>query len=167
YRTNTGPSNNLTARMFALKLAPEALVEAARIAAGSGARVGTAPGESLEAFIGRLSPMFFDAAFDPMVTCKTPGPGRDILQASANNLYEGVTMADLEGAVERYPLNSRLVKRNGTLVEEVYRIGGRYDAEPRRVTSHLIDALPYAAPSLAHPARALPRPPATCRRRPR
>ena len=35
--------------------------------------------------------------FDPMVTCKTPGDGQDILASSANNLYDGVTMADLEG----------------------------------------------------------------------
>ena len=41
-------------------------------------------------------------------------------------------MADLEGFEEQYPLNSRLVKRDGRLVEEVYRVGGRYDdADPR------------------------------------
>ena len=48
-----------------------------------------------------------------MVTSKTPGAGEDILASSANNLYVGVTMADLEGFEERYPLNSRLVKRDG------------------------------------------------------
>ena len=36
--------------------------------------------------------MFLDAAVDPIVTNKTPGPGRDILTASSNNLYAGVTM---------------------------------------------------------------------------
>ena len=36
--------------------------------------------------------------------------GKDILTASANNLYVGVTMKDLEGFKERYALNSRLVK---------------------------------------------------------
>ena len=35
-------------------------------------------------------------------------------------------MADLDGFEERYGLNSRLVKRDGALVEEVYRVGGRY-----------------------------------------
>ena len=35
-------------------------------------------------------------------------------------------MADVEGFDERYPLNSRLVKQDGRLVEEVYRVGGRY-----------------------------------------
>ena len=56
-------------------------------------------------------------------------PGKDILTASANNLYVGVTMKDLEGFKEQYPLNSRLVKRDGRLVEEVYRVGGRYGAQ--------------------------------------
>ena len=44
-------------------------------------------------------------------------------------------MADLDGFTERHPLNSRLVKRDGRLVEEVYRVGGRYhDADrPHRL----------------------------------
>ena len=45
-----------------------------------------------------------------MVTAKTPPPGQDILAASANNLYVGVTMKDLANFKEKYPLNSRLVK---------------------------------------------------------
>ena len=40
-------------------------------------------------------------------------------------------MADLEGFEERYGLNSRLVKRDGPLVEEVYRVGGRYGGADR------------------------------------
>ena len=54
--------------------------------------------------------MFFDPDFEPMVTCKTPGEGQDILASSANNLYDGVTMADLEGFEEKNQLNSRLVQ---------------------------------------------------------
>ena len=69
-----------------------------------------------------FEPMFFDPDVDPSVTAKTPPAGKDILTASANNLYVGVTMKDLEGFDERYPLNSRLVKRDGKLVEEVYRV---------------------------------------------
>jgi hypothetical protein len=40
-------------------------------------------------------------------------PGRDILSASANNLYENVAMEDLGGFEERYGLNARLVNRTG------------------------------------------------------
>ena len=76
-----------------------------------------------------------------MVTNKTPGEGGDILRDSANNLYDGVSMADLDGFVERYPLNSRLAKRDGQLVEEVYRVGGLYDAPLRRMIGHIEAAL--------------------------
>lgn len=152
---NTGPYNNLTARKFVLGLAEAALADAAEIAARNGARFRLSPGETVRGLIGRYGPMFFDPSFEPTVTCKTPGPGRDILEASANNLYDGVTMADLEGFEERYPLNSRVVKRDGRLVEEVYRVGGLYDAELRRVVGHLEDALPHASPGFAAALAAL------------
>jgi len=94
--------------------------------------------------------MFFDPAADPIVTNKTPGNGNDILQSSANNFYVGVTMKDLEGITERYQLNSRLVKNNGSLVEEVYRVGGKYDAQIREIVTHLRAAVSYApAPTAA------------------
>ena len=80
--------------------------------------------ETIDSKLARLQPMFFDPNVDPIVTNKTPGAGKDILQASANNLYSGVSMADLKGFTEKYGLNSRLVKQDGKLVEEVYAIDG-------------------------------------------
>lgn len=152
---NSGPFNNLTARKFVLKLGVEELARAAAAAAAAGARFRTAPGESPADLARRLAPALLDPAMDAMVTNKTPGAGGDILRDSANNLYDGVAMADLEGFVERYPLNSRLVKRDGQLVEEVYRVGGRYDAELRRMIGHIEAALPFATPSFATALRAL------------
>jgi dipeptidyl-peptidase-3 len=152
---NTGPHNNLTARKFVLKTTPAAFAAAAKAAEKAGARFPLASGESLEALLKRLEPMFFDAGVDPIVTNKTPGPGRDILASSANNLYSGVTMKDLEGFTERYPLNSRLVKQDGKLVEEVYRVGGRYDAQIRQVVQHLEAAVPFATEPMAKALRAL------------
>ncbi len=76
--------------------------------------------ETIDQKLARLQPMFFDPHVDPIVTNKTPGAGKDILQASANNLYSGVSLADLKGFTEKYGLNSRLVKQDGKLVEEVY-----------------------------------------------
>src|SRR5436190_211827 len=72
-----------------------------------------------------------------------------------NNLYEGVTMSDLVGYEERFGLNSRLVKRDGVLEEEVYRVGGRYDAYIRRIVGHLHAAIPFACPATADALRAL------------
>ena len=46
-------------------------------------------------------------------------------------------MKDLEGFHERYPLNSRLVKRDGRLVEEPYRVGGKYGEQIGRIVGHL------------------------------
>jgi dipeptidyl-peptidase-3 len=152
---NTGPYNYLTARKFVLQATPEALLSAMTAAADHGAGFPTRPGESLAALVARLSPLFFDPAVDPSVTSKTPGPGRDILASSANNLYEDVTIADLDGFEERYPLNSRLVKRDGQLVEEVYRTTGKYGEEIVRVVWHLEQALPYAPESMADALRAL------------
>ncbi len=152
---NTGPYNNLTARKFVLKLTPQALSAAAKAAASGGATFPTRPNESVDQMLTRLGPMFFDPNVDPIVTNKTPGPGKDILSASSNNLYSGVSMADLSGFTEKYGLNSRLVKTNGKLVEEVYKIGGRYDNEIRQTVSHLEAAIPFATEPMANALRAL------------
>src|SRR5688500_1194204 len=152
---HSGPFNNLTARKFVLKCSPEAFAAAARQALRNGADFPLAPGQSLDQLLDVLQPKFFDPDHEAFVTHKTPGEGRDILQASANNLYAGVTSADLEGFAEHYPLNSRLVKENGVLSEEVYRVGGKYDREIRAIVQHLERALPHAPAATAEALRAL------------
>ena len=152
---NSGPYNNLTARKFVLATTPEAFAAAAQAAARAGAVFPTRPGETLDQLLARLQPMFFDPAVDPMVTAKTPPPGEDILSASANNLYDGVTMQDVERFREQYPLNSRLVKRDGRLVEEVYRIDGRYGPQIAAIVGHLEQAIPFATEPMANALRAL------------
>ena len=148
---NTGPFNNLTARKFVLNLTRDQFAGAMQAAARAGATFAGKP----ESLLDRLSPMLFGPAFDAVVTNKTPGGGRDLLEASANNMYVDVRMSDLAGFDERFGLNSRLVKRDGRLVEEVYRIGGRYDREIRAIVGHLENAVRYAPPGLAASLRAL------------
>jgi dipeptidyl-peptidase-3 len=145
---NSGPHNNLTARKFVLKCSPEAFRDAAGAAERRGARFPLREAETLSVLLDRLAGPFFDPDVDQLVTNKTPGPGRDILASSANNLYDAVTMTDLEGFEERYGLNSRLVKREGRLFEEVYRIGGRYGTAIAHIVGHLRDALPHATPAM-------------------
>ncbi|MCX6549456.1 MAG: peptidase M49 [Acidobacteria bacterium] len=154
---NSGPHNNQTARKFLLRCEPEAFAAAVHAAAAAGARFPLQPDETLDGMLARLGPCFFDPEVDATVTSKTPGHGRDILTVSANNLYDGVTVADLEGFQERYPLNSRLVKRDGALLEEVYRVGGRYSRCIEEIVRHLEAALPYAPPPTADALRALAR----------
>jgi dipeptidyl-peptidase III len=154
---NSGPHNNLTARKFVLRCTPAAFAGAARAAERAGARFPLGPGETLDQLLARLQPLFFDPAVDASVTNKTPPPGDDILAASANNLYVDVTMADLEAFEERYPLNSRLVKRDGAIAEEVYRVGGRYGSQIAAIVRHLEAAIPFATASMAAALRALVR----------
>jgi dipeptidyl-peptidase-3 len=152
---NSGPYNNVTARKFVLNLTEAQLLAAATAAANSGAVLTRTPVTSVAALVQRLAPMFLDPAIDPTVTNKTPGPGHDLLSASASNLYSGVRLSDLENFSERYGLNSRLRRQDDRLLEEVYRVGGRYDREIRRIITHLRDALQHATPSMAEALTAL------------
>ncbi|MSV29942.1 MAG: peptidase M49 [Bryobacterales bacterium] len=80
--------------------------------------------ESLRTEADELRPSLFDPEFEPLMTAKSPRSGADILQASANNFYFGVSLADLKGFTERYPLNSRVAMGpGGRLEEQVYRAG--------------------------------------------
>ncbi|MDP6579602.1 MAG: hypothetical protein QF681_03015 [Vicinamibacterales bacterium] len=151
---NTGPFNNLTARKFVVDTTPPAFASAVEAAARAGATFPTRDGESLAQMVERMEPLFFDAAFEAIVTNKTPAPGDDMLLASANNLYKGVSTADLDGFEEQFPLTSRLVKIDGELVEEVYKVGGKYSDEISEIISHLEAAIPFASEPMAKALRA-------------
>ena len=152
---NTGPYNNLTARKFVLKCTPAAFAAAATRPRSPARSFRCARASRSRRCSSGSKPLFFDATVDPIVTNKTPGTSRDILTASANNLYVGVTMNDVHEFTEKHPLNSRLVKQNGKLVEEVYRVGGKYDAQIRKIVEHLEAAIPYATEPMAKALRAL------------
>jgi dipeptidyl-peptidase-3 len=154
---NNGPYNNLTARKFVLACTPEAFAAAAKAAERAGATFAAGEGETLDGLLKRLQPMFFDPNVDPVVTNKNPGPGKDILRASANNLYSGVAMADLKGFTEKYGLNSRLVKKGGTLVEEVYKANGLYGPQITEIIKHLEAARAFATEPMANALAALVR----------
>ena len=152
---NSGPFNNLTARKFVLTCSQQAFRAAALAAAGAGARFPLRGGESIDDLLVRLEQPFFDLSFESVCTSKTPGAGRDILEASANNLHQGVKMADLERFEERYALNSRLVRDGDGLVEEVCRIGGRHGKEIAAIVAHLEAAIPFATRPQAEALAAL------------
>jgi len=152
---NSGPYNNHTARKFVLGLSRDDLRSAIVAAEQEGARFPLRTDETIDAFIDRVAPLFSDPAVDPVVTNKSPEPGHDMLASSANNLYAGVTLRDLEAFDERYSLNSRLIADRGQLVEEIYRVGGRYDRQIRRIIRHLTDAVPYAPRRMAEALLAL------------
>ena len=159
---NNGPHSALTAQKNLLECNEGALDVAVVKAVANGAKM-PASGTDLHALIKELRPVLFDPDFETHVTQKSPEGGVDILTASANNLYDNVTTADLDGFKERYPLNSQLVKNtDGTLVEKIYRSGlddhvppGMYAQPIAKVAKHLEDAIPYATPKMARALGAL------------
>ena len=93
--------------------------------------------------------------FDPTVMPKSLSlEGEDLLLASANNYYEGVTQKEAEAYYEAHKdnsaeplwigLNSKLVKENGQVVECVYKVGGMYSAALEKVVENLEKALQFA-----------------------
>jgi dipeptidyl-peptidase-3 len=112
----------------------------------------------LERELAGLDKSIFDAATDPTITAKTPPPGLDILQASSNTFYQGVSLQDLKNFTEKYPLNSRVVKgSDGRLQEQVYRAGtpdgsvppGLYATYLKRAIIYLEKARAVADPKQA------------------
>ena len=154
---NSGPYANLTAQKFVLRTTPAALLAAANAALADGAQFDLANKESLEVALVRLGPMFFDPAFEPIVTNKNPPPGQDILTASANNLYAGgVSLADLKGFTEQWPLNSKLLRKpDGTIAEHNYGPAALYFREITAVMEHLTKAADVAPAPTARALRAL------------
>ena len=100
-------------------------------------------------------PAILPVIFDPIVMPKSLSlDGEDLLLASANNYYEGVTQKEAEAYYEKHKdnsaeplwigLNSKLVKENGKVVERVYKVGGMYSAALEKVVENLEKALQFA-----------------------
>jgi len=143
-----------SARKFLPEFTPAQLRDAAHRALKNGARFGVDSEDDLDALLRRLQQPIFDANYKPLLTAKTPPPGQDVITASGSNLYVGVTRDEAEKAGEHYAINSRLVKRDGKIVEEIYRAGapdeklpsGRYAEYLRNVIAHLDQAAAVADP---------------------
>ena len=94
--------------------------------------------------------------FDPKYMAKRVvlDEGKDLVQASANHYYEGVTQEEVEkfygekkkeNALLSWGLNSTLVRdEKGQLQEQVWFAGGKYGKEIRRIVEYLKKAAEYA-----------------------
>ncbi|MDR2520560.1 MAG: dipeptidyl peptidase 3 [Bacteroidales bacterium OttesenSCG-928-I14] len=110
-------------------------------------------GQSLDDFLMEIIPVMYD----PHIYAKkiNQDSNCDVILASANNYYgRNVTQADVEQFYNTkkksigttsilHGLNSRLVKKNGILIEEVYKIGGLYSAAIEQIVHWLIEASKY------------------------
>jgi len=161
FLANDGNHNDATGKKFLPGISFEDFSQAAQTARSKGARLGTEG--QLAKTLKDLQRPLFDPKFEVDLTEKNPPAGEDILTASSNNYYQGVSLKDLTGFVEKNPLNSRLVKKNGHLVEEVYRAGtpdgkvvpGLYAKELAAVIRELEAAAKLADPAQAQVLRAL------------
>ncbi|MDP8979676.1 MAG: dipeptidyl peptidase 3 [Acidobacteriota bacterium] len=120
---NRGNHNENTAQKFLPEFSFGELKEAARGAYHRGGSAWYGDERTLLKELDDLRPSLFDADFEPMITSKTPRGGMDIIQASSNNFYLGVTAAELAHFGEKHPLNSRVAKIDGRIEEQVYRAG--------------------------------------------
>lgn len=111
-----------------------------------------APGQTASELLDAICPVLFD----PQVLPKRVNiaDGEDLVQTSACNYYQGVTQqeaedyyAQLRGDEAEPPswgLNTTLVKRDGQLQEEVWKIGGKYSAAIEKIVYWLEKAREYA-----------------------
>ena len=94
-------------------------------------------GETLDALCDELFPVIFDPTVLPKRVNKADG--EDLLLTSACNFYEGLTQQEAEEFYAQrkaddeknsrplsHGLNATLVKRNGVIEEDVWKIDGRY-----------------------------------------
>lgn len=93
-------------------------------------------GETVEAMCDKLFPVIFHPEVMPKRV--NQNDGEDLVETSAANYYEGVTQQEAEafyaaqkaqGDAEHpvmYGMNSRLVKKDGVIQEEVWKVGGLY-----------------------------------------
>ena len=162
---NRGNHNEQTAQKFLPTFTATELEQAALKAQENGgfkSAYGDLPAlaspADLRAELTALRASLFDPNVEPTATAKTPPPGQDIIQASANTFYKGVTLADLKNFHEDHPLNSRVVKgADGRLREEVYRAGtpdgkiapGLYATYLKKTNEYLEKARAVAEPAQA------------------
>lgn len=103
-------------------------------------------GQTVQQLIDELTPVIQDSTVMSKRTVQS-GNG-DLILASANNYYDGVTQAEVEAfyvAMKNpndekpvmYGLNSQLVKENGVIKEKVWKVGGLYSEAISRIVGWL------------------------------
>lgn len=117
------------------------------------AQVNTLPADKQPANLEILSKVIFDPTF--MAKRVNQAEGMDLITTSACNYYDSITKAEVDAFYATiknpndstpisYGLNSRLVKENGKVVEQVYKVGGMYSDAIVRIVENLSEAAKYA-----------------------
>lgn len=116
-------------------------------------------GQTPDELLQELLPVIFNPSVDAKRVNQTEGD--DLILTSACNYYQGVTQKEAEEFYNTmkdpqdstpisYGMNSRLVKKEGVLVEEVWKVGGKYSKQIEKIVFYLRKALPYAENDQQH-----------------
>jgi dipeptidyl-peptidase-3 len=113
----------------------------------------TPSGKSFEAFITEIQEVIFDS--EKEVKRVNLDSEKDLIQSSCNNYYQDITQSEaeafygeLKASAESEPvsfgLNSTLVKEDGTLIEKVWKLNGKYGKAIEQIVFWLEKAVEYA-----------------------
>ena len=102
--------------------------------------------QNLDDLIASLMPIMFDKDFDNKKVCLDEGV--DIVKSSAVNFYDGVTQEEAEEYYNNirvpndttpisYGLNSKIIKKDGIVSEQVYKIDGLYSEAIAKIIKYL------------------------------
>lgn len=117
-------------------------------------------GETVQDMCDKLFPVIFDPGVMPKRVNQVDG--EDLVLTSAANYYEGVTQEEAEAfyAAQKakgsqtepvmYGMNSRLVKENGQIQEQVWKLGGMYSAALEKIVDWLEKAKAIAENETQH-----------------
>ena len=130
---SNGIHHHYGSEKFVPEFSPEFLKQA--LASIDASYLPLAEGQSVDQLCDEIFPVIFDATILPKRVNQTAG--EDLILTSACHYYEGVTQAEAEAFYNAmkdpkdatpvsYGLNSRLVKENGKLFEQVWKVGGLY-----------------------------------------
>lgn len=150
---NNSQYDERSKKKFIPKFSYSELCEAAEKASMNGATFSYPENiYSVHELLELLKDSVFNPEFESLITNKNPAGKGDLITESANNFYYKISLSDLEYYTEKYPLNSRLIKENEVVFEQVYRAGsheknipaGLYHQELSQVIYWLKQSLPYA-----------------------
>ncbi len=150
---NNGFYDNITSKKFVPEVTFEEFKQAWEKAEENGAKLSNEK-ETPEQKRNRLKEIIFNPDYEPQMTNKTPG--EDWIKGSGVNFYDkNISYSEIEkwanAGNEKNPLNSKVVKEKGKLVENIWRAGtdgiapGIYAEPLSQVIKYLEMAIPYAA----------------------
>lgn len=110
-------------------------------------------GQGVSDLLAEIMPVIFDPTIMPLHTNQAAGV--DLIATSASNYYDGVTQAEAEAFYAAmkdpsdtepisYGLNSKLIKKDGVISEEIYKVGGLYSESMTKIVYWLEKAMGVA-----------------------